>query len=100
MKEFKNDDVPEYYPCSECRTGNLQPRRVTYFTWIGNQLISVPHFPAWVCDVCGRREYDVKAVMWLDMILAPNAGKPTGLRRRSALPPRPRGGSPRPARDS
>jgi YgiT-type zinc finger domain-containing protein len=99
MNEFEKSST-EFFPCNECRTGNLQPRRVTYFTWIGSQLISVPHFPAWICDVCGRREYDMKAVLWLEMILDPNAGKPTKKRRGAAPPPRPKSDLPRPVRDS
>ncbi len=99
MKETE-ENLTEYYPCSECHAGNLQPCRVTYFTWIGNELISVPHFPAWVCDVCGRREYDLKAVTWLNMILDPNAGRPTTKHRRTPPPLRPQTGTPRPIRDS
>jgi len=75
-------------PCNECHAGLLQPRHVTYFTWLGNELITVPHFPAWVCDVCGRREYDEREIQWLNMLLDPNAGKPTHSRRNT--PPRPR----------
>jgi len=75
-------------PCNECHAGLLQPRHVTYFTWLGNELITVPHFPAWVCDVCGRRDYDERAIQWLNMILDPNAGKPTQSHRNT--PPRPR----------
>ena len=30
-------------------------RLMTYFTWLNEELITVPHFPAWVCDMCGRR---------------------------------------------
>jgi YgiT-type zinc finger domain-containing protein len=62
----------------------LQPRLITYFTWLGNELITVPNFPAWICDVCGKREYDDKAVSWLTMLLDPTAGKPTGRHRPSA----------------
>lgn len=51
---------------------------LTYFTWLGDELITVPNFPAWVCDVCGRREYDEKSISWLTMLLNPDAGKPTG----------------------
>ncbi len=53
-------------------------RFITYFTWLGPELITVPNFPAWVCDMCGKREYDEKAISWLTMLLNPNAGKPTG----------------------
>jgi len=99
MRETYNTS-PEHFPCNECHAGNLQPCRITYFTWIGDELISVPHFPAWVCDVCGRREYDLKAVTWLNMILDPNAGRPTTKQRRTPPPLRPRTGAPRPIRDS
>lgn len=59
---------------------------MTYFTWLDNELVSVPNFPAWVCDVCGRREYDTRAISWLNMMLSPNAGKPSDSRRRRKTP--------------
>jgi len=64
-------------------------RFITYFTWLNEELLTVPNFPAWICDVCGRREYDEKAISWLTMLLNPNAGKPT-VRRRIQRPTRPR----------
>ena len=39
--------------------------------------MTVPGFPAWVCDVCGKREYDDHAVNWLVTLLSPNAGQAT-----------------------
>jgi hypothetical protein len=54
-------------------------------------LITVPHFPAWVCDVCGKREYDEKAISWLTMLLSPDAGRPTQRHRKPPLS-RPRTG--------
>lgn len=48
---------------------------VAYFTWLGDELISVPDFPAWVCDICGRCEYDDNALTRLTLLLSPNAGK-------------------------
>ncbi len=86
-------------PCSECAAGMMQPRLITYFTWLGEELITVPHFPAWVCDVCGRREYDEKSISRLSMLLNPNAGKPTH-RKKSPPHPRPRPGTHRPAPES
>lgn len=62
-------------PCSECQAGQMHRQMVTYFTWIGEELISVPDFPAWVCDVCGRREYDTRALNQLTLLLSPNAGR-------------------------
>jgi YgiT-type zinc finger domain-containing protein len=64
-------------PCTECQAGQMHRHYVTYFTWLGDELITVPDFPAWVCDVCGRREYDPYALSQLNMLLNPNAGKPT-----------------------
>jgi YgiT-type zinc finger domain-containing protein len=92
--------LKQNFPCNECHTGVMLPRRITYFTWLGGELITVPHFPAWICDVCGRREYDERAIQWLNMILNPNAGKPTQSSRRTPPPPRPRTGSLRPLLDS
>lgn len=94
------DILPQPSPCNECHAGIMQPRRLTYFTWLGDELITVPHFPAWICDVCGKREYDEKAILWLNMILDPNAGRPTKNRRRTPPLSRPRAGTSRPIPDS
>lgn len=98
MNKPENTDLP-VLPCTECAAGMMQPRFITYFTWLGDELITVPHFPAWVCDLCGRREYDEKAITQLAMLLDPNAGKPN---RRRKTPPhaRPRPGSSRPMQGS
>ncbi|KPL79047.1 hypothetical protein ADN00_03950 [Ornatilinea apprima] len=45
-------------------------------TWLGEEMVMVPDFPAWVCDVCGRREYDQLAMARLSMLLNSEAGKP------------------------
>lgn len=50
-------------------------RFITYFIWLGEELVTVPNFPAWICDVCGRREYDRRAISWLTAILNPETGK-------------------------
>ena len=75
-------DLPQPDPCSECQAGMMQVRYITYFTWLGDELITVPNFPAWICDFCGRREYDERAISWLSMLLSPNAGKPTSKAKR------------------
>ena len=67
--------LPDTYPCKECQAGIVHPRYVTYFTWLKDELITVPNFPAWVCDVCGKREYDQRAISWLTMLLNPNTGQ-------------------------
>ena len=73
--------IPEPVPCRECSAGMMRLRFITYFTWLGEELITVQNFPAWVCDVCGHREYDEKSISWLMMLLNPDAGKPTGNKR-------------------
>ena len=85
--------LSESVPCAECQAGVMRLQYLTYFTWLGDELITVPNFPAWVCDVCGRREYDEKSISWLAMLLNPDAGKPTA--RKPALPRR-RPRAPRP----
>ncbi len=92
--------LPQPIQCNECPAGMMRPRMITYFTWLGKDLITVPYFPAWVCDMCGKRSYDEKAVSWLNMLLDPNAGHPTPHRRHTPPPPRPRSSSPRPSTDS
>ena len=73
-------------PCTECQTGVLQLQYLTYFTWLNSELITVPNFPAWVCDVCGRREYDARAITWLNTLLNPDAGKHPVGRRKNDVP--------------
>ena len=98
MTEETTPSLPDSFPCHECASGLMSMRFITYFTWLNEELLTVPNFPAWVCDVCGRREYDEKAISWLTMLLNPNAGRPTA-RRRVPHRARPRPESPRPSPD-
>jgi len=70
-------------PCTECQVGHMHRRYLTFFTYLDEELVTVPNFPAWVCDLCGRREYDARALNQLALILSPNAGKPPRRRRRT-----------------
>jgi YgiT-type zinc finger domain-containing protein len=85
-------------PCDECQAGVMRLRFITYFTWLGDELILVPNFPAWICDVCGRRDYDEKSISWLSMLLNPDAGKPS--RERPGTQPRNRTTPSRPSAQS
>ena len=64
-------------PCDECQAGIRHLHFITYFTWLGDELVMVPNFTAYICDVCGRRDYDDKSIAWLTMLLNPDAGKAT-----------------------
>ncbi len=87
MDEHENVPTTQTFPCPECQGGVMHLKYLTYFTWLGNELITVPDFPAWVCDVCGRREYDERAIAWLNLLLAPSMGKPLRASRHSTRAP-------------
>lgn len=94
---MRNSDQQSYtIPCSECQAGQMRRHYVTYFTWLGDELITVPDFPAWICDMCGRREYDLQALNQLTLLLNPSAGRPTP--RTRTIPAQPEGRNPRPGR--
>ena len=86
QKSNKSNDLPKVIPCNACPAGVMHMRHVTYFTWLGDELVTAPNFPAWVCDMCGKREYDGQAVSILAMILNPEAGKPTRRVKRAPQP--------------
>jgi YgiT-type zinc finger domain-containing protein len=94
---MKNPAQDMTIPCNECQAGQMHRRFLTYFTWIGEELITVPDFPAWVCDVCGWREYDLHALNQLNLMLNPNAGKTPQKPRRAQPSPELKKGS-RPSR--
>jgi len=62
------------FTCAECQAGVMSMKSTTYFTWLAGELITVPDFPAWVCDVCGRSEHDVQAIIRLNILLNPGTG--------------------------
>ena len=73
------------YYCPECQSGLMRLKHITYFTWLNEELITVPNFPAWVCDLCGRREYDHQAIIWLNTILHPETGRRNPTKRKHTL---------------
>lgn len=76
MTDQNNKNEPEVsLVCPECKAGVMRLRYMTYFTWLEDELITVPNFPAWVCDMCGRREYDARAITWLNTMLNPATGR-------------------------
>jgi YgiT-type zinc finger domain-containing protein len=86
-----NEEIPPRPPsftCTHCQAGLMNLQFITYFTWLDDELVMVPNFPAWVCDVCGRRDYDSRAVNWLSTLLNPSTGQAPHPKR--ALRPRPR----------
>jgi YgiT-type zinc finger domain-containing protein len=72
--------------CPDCQVGTLQPRAVPYYASLRGMLITIPYFPAWVCDVCRHCEYDENAVEELRAILGPGADLPVIPVRRRRVP--------------
>lgn len=86
MTEDKPNDIFDLIsPCPECQRGIVRLHYLTYFTWLNEELITVPNFPAWVCDMCGRRDYDPHAIKWLNTLLNPGTGRRKP--RQRGLPP-------------
>jgi YgiT-type zinc finger domain-containing protein len=97
MTEEQPNQAPQMLAlCTECQAGVLRLEHLTYFTWLNNELVTVPNFPAWVCDVCGRREYDERAIIWLNTLLNPDAGHRLPTHRRTGRQPRSRTDRPQP----
>ena len=55
----------EAVPCKNCPGGKMFRKFSTYFTWMGDELVAVPDFPLWQCDVCKHCEYDIQARQYL-----------------------------------
>lgn len=91
------DEQPEFaMPCPECRAGVSHLRYQTFMTWVQDHLITVPNFPTWVCDVCGWREVDHRALNWLTTLVNPPYSRSEEARLRTH-PEHSPGDSPRPA---
>lgn len=76
-------------PCLSCQGGRKRLQSATFMTWLGNDLITVPNFPAWICDLCGARTYDTHALAQLSILLNPEAGTPVqpNLQFKKEMPP-------------
>jgi YgiT-type zinc finger domain-containing protein len=72
--------------CRDCQVGHFSLKAVSYFTWLGEEMVVIPDFPAWVCDVCGLRIYDEYALTQLNYLLNPSAGRPIPQTRPWPLP--------------
>lgn len=64
---------PSPYVCPHCRLGHLKPGTAFYCRWMADTFLTIPDFPAWICDVCGNREYDVSALQDLRSALGGRA---------------------------
>ncbi|MEA3350581.1 MAG: hypothetical protein U9Q82_08175 [Chloroflexota bacterium] len=50
----------------------MKLEHITYLTFLNDDLIAAPNFPAWVCIICGRREYEPRSASRLNKLLNPH----------------------------
>jgi YgiT-type zinc finger domain-containing protein len=77
MEQDKPEQTPPLESCPECQVGTLRPGAVPYYAILEGTVVTVPNFPAWVCDVCRHCEYDEDALEDLRAVLGPSADLPT-----------------------
>lgn len=76
--------------CPNCHAGALRLRLLTYAAWHTakdsgrEQFVIAPYVPAWFCDVCGVKYFDIQTMGWLAPLLGPIAD-PDGSARWSQL---------------
>jgi YgiT-type zinc finger domain-containing protein len=85
MTDERNPEIA-YESCPECQVGALRPGAVPYYVRLEGALVTVPSFPAWICDVCRHCEYDEDALEDLRIILGPAAQIPSLSAPRRRLP--------------
>ncbi|MGD8821526.1 MAG: hypothetical protein PVG63_00355 [Anaerolineales bacterium] len=76
------DDYPMNPTCPECHVGRMQPTNAFLFIQREGRPLCVPDFPAWICDMCGLREYDHLALSELEVMLDSNRSASREKRRR------------------
>lgn len=79
------DDSVFYSTCPECHSGRMQPTSAFLFVKRAGMPLCVPDFPAWVCDLCGLREYDHLALSELEVMLEANRPARRGKRQRGVV---------------
>ena len=61
------------HTCPNCRIGTLRHDRATYAAWHGEQFVVVPSAPVTLCDVCGERLYDMRALEQVLLLIGPRS---------------------------
>jgi len=75
--------------CPRCMVGRIQRKRIPYASVIEGQLLTIPRFPAWVCDVCHAYMYDPAAMSRLEASLSARQQPKKTPRPRQAAPSTP-----------
>lgn len=59
---------PDTIICPHCRVGRLDLRAVNFMVFDDIAVVSAPQMPAWECDICRYREYDMRSMLRLDLL--------------------------------
>ena len=55
--------------CPRCLIGQFQARKAVYTRLVGDKVVSMPDMHAYVCDICGYKEYDYTAMQQLQHLI-------------------------------
>lgn len=55
--------------CPRCQIGVCKPELATYAGVYRGHFVSAPSVPCYVCDICGHREFDERALAYLDALV-------------------------------
>lgn len=55
--------------CPRCQIGVLRPEQATYAGVYRGLFISAPSVPCYSCDICGHREFDERALAYLEALV-------------------------------
>ncbi|NLW71762.1 MAG: YgiT-type zinc finger protein [Chloroflexi bacterium] len=62
--------------CPRCFVGRIERVKAVLTRVVNNQVLSVPDFPAWECDVCHAFMYDPRALLELQQVLTAKPSHP------------------------
>jgi len=72
MKSEPESVLKEKSYCQQCGMGVLHVEIKTLFRIINNDVIFIPDFPLWKCDVCKWVEYDDESLEQLIRVVGPS----------------------------
>lgn len=56
--------------CSYCHTGKVEERKILYVQWHPNEnTVLIDRIPATVCNICGEKSYEPRALENLQRLL-------------------------------
>jgi len=72
MKSNQETEIIERAYCQQCGMGVLHVEIKTLFRIINNDVVFIPDFPLWKCDICKWIEYDDESLEQLIRVVGPS----------------------------